>query len=114
MRLIQAPMIILAMCSLLACAPAIRPDEVVAPDWTPIQIILKFRGDIDAAAPETLERLSQAAGVRVGYVRPMSAGAHVMVLTETTNVEVAGKAIDALGALPEVEHAQIDHRKRQY
>jgi hypothetical protein len=113
-HLLRAIVIVFGTHSLLSCTSAEYSDAVAATDSRQTQIILKFRNGVDASEPEVLARLSQAAGVQVAYVRPMSAGAHVMVLPQALSAEEIEKAVDALGALQEIEYAQIDRRKKPY
>jgi serine protease len=78
------------------------------------QIILKYRAAItekDAFNPAStaqMDRLSEAAGVPLTYVREMSGDAYVLGLPERMPLAEVQAIADRLGALAEVEYAEPD------
>ncbi len=78
------------------------------------QIIIKYRtsaalqGAISPTSASELQRLSDAAGVPLTYVREMSGDAHVLGLSTRTPLEEVRAIADRLAALPEVEYAEPD------
>ncbi len=81
------------------------------------QLIVKYRSaaladSVEAARPERLAALGRAAGVALGYRRPMSGGAHVLKLPGALPDNAAWAIAARLAALPEVEFAQPDELRQ--
>lgn len=75
------------------------------------QFMLKFKdGRDERAARASLPRLSQAAGLELEYVRPMSGQAHVLRLPVAATPARVEQALRALQAMPDVEYAEPDRR----
>ncbi len=78
------------------------------------QIIIKYKTSaipesaISPASATQLQRLSDAAGVSLAYVREMSGDAHVLRLPARTPLKDVQAIADRLSALPEVEYAEPD------
>lgn len=76
------------------------------------QIILKYRADAasrpDVTSAGELNRLSEAAGAPLAYVREMSGDAHVLRLPEARPLAEVQPIADRLAKLPEVEYAVPD------
>jgi serine protease len=78
------------------------------------QIILKYKapaatgGAISPASAMEMQRLSDAAGVPVTYVREMSGDALVLGLPSRIPLDDVQAIADRLSALPEVEYAEPD------
>jgi serine protease len=78
------------------------------------QIILKYRmpavwsAVLDRAGAAEMQRLSDAAGVPLTYVREMSGDAHVFGLPAPVSPEDAAVIAARLSALPDVEYAEPD------
>jgi serine protease len=77
------------------------------------QIIVKYKDTAgrSMAAPDSAiqaQRLSQAAGVPLSYLRAMAGGAHVLRMERKQPVEDAAAVAQRLMALPEVEYAEPD------
>ncbi|MBI5567685.1 MAG: S8 family serine peptidase [Chloroflexi bacterium] len=77
------------------------------------QIIIKYRSvnaalSVQADAPATLQRLSDAAAAPVGYVRAMTDEIHVLRLTARHPLAEVAAIADRLAKLPEVEYAEPD------
>jgi serine protease len=119
---------------LLACLVIISPISVAARSWQstdPLgqavsgqpgssqdfptnQIILKYRPQAnleelsEQALVRQVQRLSQAAGVSLSYLRPMSGEAHVLRLAERLPFNQVTEIAHRVMALPEVEYAEPD------
>ncbi len=78
------------------------------------QIIIKYKTSaipesaISPASAAQLQRLSDAAGVSLAYVREMSGDAHVLRLPARMPLKDVQAIADRLSALPEVEYAEPD------
>jgi serine protease len=78
------------------------------------QLIVKFHDSSKMSVqttglrPAMLDRLSQAAGHDLRYVRSMSGDAHVLAFPSTLSWAEAEASAKALAALPEVEYAEPD------
>lgn len=78
------------------------------------QIIVKYRSPVSLnelsspALDRVEQRLSQAAGVELSYLRPMSGGAEVLRLTERLPSDQMAAITQSLMALPEIEYAEAD------
>jgi hypothetical protein len=78
------------------------------------QLIIKYKVEANLAdsalarTDEQMLRLSNAAGVKLLYFRPMSGEAHVLRLPEKMTVSMVTKITNALLRLPEVEYAEPD------
>jgi serine protease len=77
------------------------------------QVIVKYKDTVGnlQALPDSasqVARLSQAAGVALTYLRPMSGGAHVMRMTGKKPVAEVQVIAKRLSQLPEVEYAEPD------
>jgi subtilisin family serine protease len=94
-----------------AASPAVDESaHLVATD----QIILKYRATADLSgqrAPDQAERLdllSQAAGVSLQYVRPMSGDAHVLKLPQRLSPAEVKEIVVNLMSLADIEYAEPD------
>lgn len=78
------------------------------------QIIVKYGSpaslnELSSQALDRMEqRLSQAAGIQLSYLRPMSGGAEVLRLTERLPSEQISSITRSLMTLPEIEYAEPD------
>ncbi len=79
------------------------------------QIIIKYKDAAnlnqaaEAQSDTQMQRLSDAAGVKIAYFRPMSGDAHVLQLPELMPVDRVLAITDQLSTLPEVEYAEPDY-----
>jgi len=106
-------------------AQAIDASSIIKPDttdWQSLevtefptnQIILKYKAtqalnSLPAAAQlAQLERLSEAGGVSLAFVRQMSGEAQVLRLPERLPADQVNRIAQRLTALPEVEYAEAD------
>lgn len=93
-----------------AAANALLAEQGLPTD----QIIIKFKDPVLAAdslaanPDQMMARLSQAAGVRLSYYRPMSGEANVLKLPEPLPLAEVEATSAALSALPEVAYAEPD------
>jgi serine protease len=65
-----------------------------------------------AGAATQMQRLSDAAGITLTYFRPMSGGAHVLLLPQRMEISRVQKICDRIAALPDVEYAEPDYVMR--
>ena len=78
------------------------------------QIIVKYKtlimreGAFNPASAAEMQRLSDAAGVSLTYVREMSGDAYVLSLPERMPLTDVAAIAESLSALPEVEYAEPD------
>jgi hypothetical protein len=75
------------------------------------QIIVKFK---DSTTPPSsaalLESLSKSAKLKVRYVRPMSGGAQIYVLSGSSDDAALADAMNQISARQDVEYAEIDQK----
>jgi subtilisin family serine protease len=89
--------------------PSALPSEIPTD-----QIIVKYKipasmaGAISPAGALEMQRLSDAAGVPLTYVREMSGDAYVLGLPSRMPLEEVQAIADRLSALPEVQYAEPD------
>ncbi len=77
------------------------------------QVIVKFApGVSEPTNAAYLADLSRSAGVRVGYARPMSGGAHVLTLSGYGDEASLVAAIKALEARADIEYVELDRKQR--
>jgi serine protease len=86
---------------------------VVLPQRPVTQLIVKFRDDTAAShragiASSRVTSLSQRAGMRLGYKRPMSGMAHVMTLPQAMPLADAAAIARQIALDPNVEYAEPD------
>jgi serine protease len=79
------------------------------------QIIVKYKKSADLATaavartPERMQRMSETAGVALGYFRPMSGEAHVLRLPQRMEINHALETCSRLATLSDVEYAEPDY-----
>ncbi|WP_020558398.1 hypothetical protein [Thiofilum flexile] len=120
--MIKACLLSLIAVLLLACAPS--PNNTAAPNKPqPVadqnavaQIIIKFKPSYqDSHQPlsaQQMAQLSQAAGVNLNYVRPMSGNAHIITTAQPIPLAQAEALSAKLQAQPFVEYAEPDRIMR--
>ena len=91
-----------------------NPDQtqVSEPGLPTDRIIVKYKSNMQAfSSPEQvsqMERVSNAAGMTLEYMRTMSGDSHVLQLPERMPVEQVQEISEQLMLLPEVEYAEPD------
>lgn len=103
-------LLILGACLGLAACVADLPNS--ASGANPARIIVKFRQPVDAVQPDFVAGLARDVGIPLRYVRPMSGGAHVYVLSENTRPERLAQVVARLSAREDVEYAVEDRMVR--
>lgn len=104
-------LLILGACCLgLAACVADLPNS--ATGTTSVRVIVKFHQPVDAAQPDFVAGLARDAGMPLQYMRPMSGGAHVYLLSGSARPERVAQVVARLAVREDVEYAGEDRMMR--